>query len=85
MFYSHFDTRARIRPYGTVGITFSGIQSTIQAAQQALQLQQQMQQGTQPYYSSMEYYYPMYHTIPSEMPFSMIPYGTVYNLSLIHI
>ena len=43
MFYSHFDTRARIRPYGTVGITFSGIQSTIQAAQQALQLQQQMQ------------------------------------------
>ncbi|PDY92618.1 DUF3947 family protein [Bacillus tropicus] len=80
MFYPYFDTRSRMRPYGTVGITFSGMQSTIQAAQQALQSQQQMQQGTQPYYSSMEYYYPTYHTIPYGMPFSMIPYGTVYNL-----
>ncbi|NRR19205.1 DUF3947 family protein [Bacillus pacificus] len=81
MFYSYFDSQARTRPYGTVGITFSGMQSTIQAAQQALQsqqqMQQQMQQGTQPHYSSMEYYYPMYHTMPYEMPFSMIPYGTV--------
>lgn len=80
MFYSYFDPRSRMRPYGTVGITFSGVQSTIQAAQQALQSQQQMQQGTQPYSSSMEYYYPMYQTIPYEVPFSMIPYGTVFNL-----
>ncbi|HDR4901557.1 TPA: DUF3947 family protein [Bacillus cereus] len=77
MFYSYFDSQARTRPYGTVGITFSGMQSTIQAAQQALQSQQQMQQSTQPHYSSMEYYYPMYHTMPYEMSFSMIPYGTV--------
>lgn len=82
MFYSYFDTRARMRPYGTAGITYSGAQSTIQAVQQALQMQQmqQMQQGIQPYYSSTEYYYPMHHITPYEMSFSTIPYGTVYNL-----
>lgn len=69
MFNSYFDSQARTRPYGTVGITFSGMQSTIQAAQQALQSQQQMQQDIQPYYSSMEYYYPMYQTMPYEMLF----------------
>jgi hypothetical protein len=37
MFYSYFDTRDRMRPYGTAGITYSGAQSTIQAVQQALQ------------------------------------------------
>ena len=55
MFYSYFDTRDRMRPYGTAGITYSGAQSTIQAVQQALQAQQQMQQiqqGIQPYYPS---------------------------------
>lgn len=53
MFYSYFDTRDRMRPYGTAGITYSGAQSTIQAVQQALQAQQQrqqIQQGIQPYY-----------------------------------
>ena len=50
MFYSYFDTRARMRPYGTAGITYGGAQSTIQAVQQALQAQQQIQQGIQPYY-----------------------------------
>ncbi|RAN86474.1 alpha/beta hydrolase [Bacillus sp. SRB_28] len=86
MFYSYFDTRARMRPYGTAGITYSGAQSTIQAVQQALQAQQQMQQmqqmqqGIQPYYSSMEYYYPMHHITPYGISFSTIPYGTVYNL-----
>ena len=67
MFYSYFDTRDRMRPYGTAGITYSGAQSTIQAVQQALQAQQQrqqIQQGIQPYYSSMEYYYPMHHITP---------------------
>ncbi|CAH2465821.1 hypothetical protein IIQ_01340 [Bacillus cereus VD118] len=44
MFYSYFDTRDRMRPYGTAGITYSGAQSTIQAVQQALQAQQQRQQ-----------------------------------------
>ncbi|HDR7533952.1 TPA: DUF3947 family protein [Bacillus cereus] len=81
MFNSYFETQSKTRPYGTVGITFSGIQSTIQAAQQALQSQQQMQQGILPYYSPIEYYYPMYHTVPyGGMPFSIIPHGTVYNL-----
>ncbi|EJQ51023.1 DUF3947 family protein [Bacillus hominis] len=80
MFYSYFDTRARMRPYGTAGITYSGAQSTIHAVQQALQAQQQMQQGIQPYYSSMEYYYPMHHITPYGISFSTIPYGTVYNL-----
>ncbi|CAH2462388.1 DUF3947 family protein [Bacillus sp. S4] len=42
MFYSYFDTRDRMRPYGTAGITYSGAQSTIQAVQQALQAQQQI-------------------------------------------
>ncbi|MBE7129179.1 DUF3947 family protein [Bacillus mycoides] len=83
MFYSYFDTRDRMRPYGTAGITYSGAQSTIQAVQQALQAQQQMQQmqqGIQPYYLSMEYYYPMHHITPYGISVSTIPYGTVYNL-----
>ena len=67
MFYSYFDSQAGMRPaYGT-SITFSGAQSTVQAVQQALQMQQQMQmqqQGIQPYYSSMEYFYPMHHVAP---------------------
>lgn len=66
------------------GITYSAAQSTIQAVQQALQAQQQQQQeaqqSIQPYYSSMEYYYPMHHITPYGMSFSTIPYGTVYNL-----
>ncbi|GCF77537.1 DUF3947 domain-containing protein [Bacillus cereus] len=83
MFYSYFNTRDRMRPYGTAGITYSGAQTTIQAVQQALQAQQQMQQmqqGIQPYYSSMEYYYPMHHITPYGISVSTIPYGTVYNL-----
>ncbi|MGG1139763.1 DUF3947 family protein [Bacillus mycoides] len=80
MFYLYFHTQARMRPYGTAGITYSGAQSTIQAVQQALQMQQQMEQGTQPYYSSTEYYYPIYHITPYGMSFSTIPHGTVYNL-----
>ncbi|PFA13156.1 MULTISPECIES: DUF3947 family protein [Bacillus cereus group] len=79
MFYSYFDTRVRMRPYGMAGITYSGAQSTIQAVQQALQMQQ-MQQGIQPYYSYTEYYYPMHHITPYEISFLTIPYGTVYNL-----
>ncbi|EJR40045.1 MULTISPECIES: DUF3947 family protein [Bacillus cereus group] len=83
MFYSYFDTRDRMRPYGTAGITYSGAQTTIQAVQQALQAQQQMQQiqqGIQPYNPSMEYYYPMHHITPYGISVSTIPYGTVYNL-----
>ncbi|EOO99026.1 DUF3947 family protein, partial [Bacillus cereus] len=33
-----------------------------------------------PYYSSMEYYYPMHHITPYGISVSTIPYGTVYNL-----
>ncbi|HDR7990705.1 TPA: DUF3947 family protein, partial [Bacillus cereus] len=63
MFYSYFNSEAGMRPaYGT-SITYSGAQSTVQAIQQALQMQQQMQmqqQGVQPYYSSVEYFYPVH-------------------------
>lgn len=81
MFYSYFASQADIRPaYGT-SITFSGAQSTVQAVQQALQMQQQMQQqGIQPYYSSMEYFYPMHQITPYGSSFLTIPYGTVFNL-----
>jgi len=80
MFYSYFDSQAGMRPaYGTA-ITYSGAQSTVQAVQQALQMQQQMQQGIQPYYSSMEYFYPMQHITPYGISFTSIPYGTVFNL-----
>ncbi|HDR7914795.1 TPA: DUF3947 family protein [Bacillus wiedmannii] len=83
MFYSYFASRAGMRPaYGT-SITFSGAQSTVQAVQQALQMQQQMhmqQQGIQPYYSSMEYFYPVQPITPYGSSFLTIPYGTVYNL-----
>ncbi|MFK4322458.1 hypothetical protein ABH946_005216 [Bacillus sp. RC145] len=75
MLYSYFNNQIRKRP-----ITLSGAESTIQAVQQAWQIQEQMQQGIQPYYSSMEYYYPMHHITPYGMSFSTIPYGTVYNL-----
>ncbi|MBE5108816.1 DUF3947 family protein [Bacillus thuringiensis] len=81
MFYSCFDFQAGMRPaYGTAAITYGGAQSTVQAVQQALQMQQQMQQGMQPYYSSMEYFYPMHHITPYGSSYSTIPYGTVYNL-----
>ncbi|MEY2300711.1 alpha/beta hydrolase [Bacillus anthracis] len=83
MFYSYFYSQAGMRPaYGT-SITFSGAQSTVQAVQQALQMQQQMQmqqQGIQPYYSSMEYFYPIHHVAPDGSSVFTIPYGTVYNL-----
>ncbi|MBJ8112496.1 MULTISPECIES: DUF3947 family protein [Bacillus cereus group] len=87
MFYSYFATQAGMRPaYGT-SITFSGAQSTVQAVQQALQMQQQMQQqmqmqqqGIQPYYSSMEYFYPVHQITPYGSSFLTIPYGTVFNL-----
>ncbi|EMY8532977.1 TPA: DUF3947 family protein [Bacillus paranthracis] len=88
MFYSYFNNQARLRPYATGGITYGAAQSTIQAVQQAWQTQQQaqqqaqqqMQQGIQPYYSSMDYCYPMYNITPSGISFSTIAYGTVYNL-----
>ena len=83
MFYSYFANQPSMRPaYGT-SITFSGAQSTVQAVQQALQMQQQMQmqqQGIQPYYSSMEYIYPVYQITPYGCSFLTIPYGTVFNL-----
>lgn len=83
VYYSYFTTQAGMRPaYGT-SITFSGAQSTVQAVQQALQMQQQMQmqqQGIQPYYSSMEYFYPVHQFTPYGSSFLTIPYGTVYNL-----
>lgn len=83
MFYSYFNSEAGIRPaYGT-SITYSGAQSTVQAIQQALQMQQQMQmqqQGVQPYYSSVEYFYPVHHVTPYGSSFLTIPYGTIYNL-----
>ncbi|MGX5472301.1 DUF3947 family protein [Bacillus toyonensis] len=76
MFYSYVDSQVGIRPaYGTA-ITYSGAQSTVQAVQQALQ----MQQGIQPYYSSMEYFYPTQHFTPYGIAFTSIPYGTVFNL-----
>ncbi|MDA2167268.1 DUF3947 family protein [Bacillus pacificus] len=77
MFYSYFANQASMRPaYGT-SITFSGAQSTVQAVQQALQMQQQ---GIEPYYSSMEYFYPVQPITPYGSPFLTIPYGTVFNL-----
>ncbi len=77
MFYSYFANQAGMRPaYGT-SITFSGAQSTVQAVQQALQMQQQ---GIQPYYSSMEYFYPVHQITPYGSSFLTIPYGTVFNL-----
>ncbi|WP_439019675.1 DUF3947 family protein [Bacillus thuringiensis] len=80
MFNSYLFSQAGMRPaYGT-SITYSGAQSTVQAVQQALQMQQQMQQGVQPYYSSVEYYYPVHHITPYGSSFLTIPYGTVYNL-----
>ncbi|TCW53658.1 uncharacterized protein DUF3947 [Bacillus thuringiensis] len=83
MFYSYFANQASMRPaYGT-SITFSGAQSTVQAVQQALQMQQQMQmqqQSIQPYYSSMEYFYPVQPITPYGSSFLTIPYGTVFNL-----
>ncbi|PIE92462.1 alpha/beta hydrolase [Bacillus fungorum] len=83
MFYSYFASQAGMRPaYGT-SITYSGAQSTVQAVQQALQMQQQMQmqqQGIQPYYSSMEYFYPVHPITPYGSSFLTIPYGTVFNL-----
>ncbi|MGZ7149601.1 DUF3947 family protein [Bacillus sp. BC08] len=81
MFYSYFYSQAGMRPaYGT-SITFSGAQSTVQAVQQALQMQQQMQQQSiQPYYSSMEYFYPVQPITPYGSSFLTIPYGTVFNL-----
>ncbi|HDR4423672.1 TPA: DUF3947 family protein [Bacillus cereus] len=83
MFYSYFYSPAGMRPaYGT-SITFSGAQSTVQAVQQALQMQQQMQmqqQSIQPYYSSMDYFYPVHQITPYGIPFLTIPYGTVFNL-----
>lgn len=83
MFYSYYVSQAGIRPaYGT-SITFSGAQSTVQAVQQALQMQQQMQmqqQSIQPYYSSMEYFYPVQPITPYGSSFLTIPYGTVFNL-----
>ncbi|MDA2381808.1 DUF3947 family protein [Bacillus cereus] len=82
MFYSYFNSEAGMRPaYGT-SITYSGAQSTVQAIQQALQMQQQlqMQQGVQPYYSSVEYFYPVHQVTPYGSSFLTIPYGTVYNL-----
>ncbi|KAA0766301.1 DUF3947 family protein [Bacillus sp. SH5-2] len=76
MFNSYLFSQTGMRPaYGT-SITYSGAQSTIQAVQQALQ----MQQGVQPYYSSVEYYYPVHHITPYGSSFLTIPYGTVYNL-----
>ncbi|KXY12802.1 DUF3947 family protein [Bacillus sp. FSL K6-0067] len=79
MFYSYFYSQAGMRPaYGT-SITFSGAQSTVQAVQQALQMQIQ-QQGIQPYYSSMEYFYPVHQITPYGSSFLTIPYGTVFNL-----
>lgn len=79
MFYSYFYSQAGMRPaYGT-SITFSGAQSTVQAVQQALQMQMQ-QQGIQPYYSSMEYFYPVHQITPYGSSFLTIPYGTVFNL-----
>lgn len=83
MFYSYFNSEAGMRPaYGT-SITYSGAQSTVQAIQQALQMQQQMQmqqQGVQPYYSSVEYFYPVHHVTSYGSSFLTIPYGTIYNL-----
>ncbi|PEF36732.1 alpha/beta hydrolase [Bacillus wiedmannii] len=79
MFYSYFANQASMRPaYGT-SITFSGAQSTVQAVQQALQMQMQ-QQSIQPYYSSMEYFYPVQPITPYGSSFLTIPYGTVFNL-----
>ncbi len=86
MFNSYFNNQYRMRPYATAGITYSGAQSTIQAVQQALQMQQQQQQVPmqqiiqQPYYPSIDYFYPMYHITPSGISFPTIAYGTVYNL-----
>ncbi|HDR6311718.1 TPA: DUF3947 family protein [Bacillus cereus] len=83
MYYLYSASQAGMRPaYGT-SITFSGAQSTVQAVQQALQMQQQMQmqqQGIQPYYSSMEYFYPVQPITPYGSSFFTIPYGTVFNL-----
>ncbi|WP_088352166.1 DUF3947 family protein [Bacillus cereus] len=82
MFYSYFNSETGMRPaYGT-SITYSGAQSTVQAIQQALQMQQQlqMQQGVQPYYSSVEYFYPVHQVTPYGNSFLTIPYGAVYNL-----
>ncbi|MFB5542257.1 MULTISPECIES: DUF3947 family protein [Bacillus cereus group] len=87
MFYSYFASQVGMRPaYGT-SITYSGAQSTVQAVQQALQMQQQMQQqmqmqqqGIQPYYSSMEYFYPVQTITPYGGSFLTIPYGAVFNL-----
>lgn len=77
MFYSYFASQVGMRPaYGT-SITYSGAQSTVQAVQQALQMQQQ---GIQPYYSSMEYFYPVQPITPYGSSFLTIPYGTVFNL-----
>lgn len=79
MFYSYFANQASMRPaYGT-SITFSGAQSTVQAVQQALQMQMQ-QQGIEPYYSSMEYFYPVHQITPYGSSFLTIPYGTIFNL-----
>ncbi|MEC2553544.1 DUF3947 family protein [Bacillus tropicus] len=78
MFYSYFYSQAGMRPaYGT-SITFSGAQSTVQAVQQ--QQMQMQQQGIQPYYSSMEYFYPVHQITPYGSSFLTIPYGTVFNL-----
>ncbi|KAB7634529.1 DUF3947 family protein [Bacillus sp. B3-WWTP-C-10-D-3] len=77
MFYSYFASQVGMRPaYGT-SITYSGAQSTVQAVQQALQMQQQ---GIQPYYSSMEYFYPVQTITPYGGSFLTIPYGAVFNL-----
>lgn len=77
MFYSYINSEAGMRPaYGT-SITYSGAQSTVQAIQQALQMQQQMQQqGVQPYYSSVEYFYPVHHVTPYGSSFS---YYSIWN------
>lgn len=77
MLYSYFASQVGMRPaYGT-SITYSGAQSTVQAVQQALQMQQQ---GIQPYYSSMEYFYPVQTITPYGGSFLTIPYGAVFNL-----
>ncbi|AJH63478.1 DUF3947 family protein [Bacillus cereus] len=82
MLYSNISNQIRVHSHGAVGthaITHSAAHSTVQAVHQALQMQQQMYESMQPYYISSGYYTP---TVISgeEIYFSIIPYGTVYDL-----
>ncbi|HDW3057726.1 TPA: hypothetical protein RMI67_005600 [Bacillus cereus] len=87
MFQGYFYNETQMRSVGGQGPSQSTIQAVHQAIQaqlqalQALQAQQEMQvqQSMQPYYHTLQYYYPMY--IPQyRIPFSMLPYETIYYL-----